>query len=81
MHWLRTMNTGLICNNAQISQLRDALTSEAAYVVAEVDVTDVVESQRTVGRLQADMQSLLREILPQQVRFCDLMCMIQRCDG
>lgn len=51
----------------QVSRLQDPNSYGASYVVAEVDVTNMVESRATVSRLQDDMEALLREILPEQV--------------
>lgn len=46
----------------------DPNTRAAAFVVAEVDVTQAVRGQQKVSQLQSDLQALLQEILPQQVR-------------
>lgn len=68
----------------QISSLKDPNTNASAYVVAEVDVTEMMESQRTIRKLQGDMQSLLHEILPQQARArpranCNLFLAVSHC--
>ena len=68
------MITAVLCfpapqvfHNVYIAVLQDGISLAKTYVVAEADVSHIVQAERRVQKLQRQQQNLLRQILPQQV--------------
>ncbi|KXZ50158.1 hypothetical protein GPECTOR_17g794 [Gonium pectorale] len=65
--WLELRDDEERWHDVQISRMRDPIHMNSSYIIAETDVTAIVQAQQQIEHMQRQQEALLRQILPQQV--------------
>ncbi|KXZ50157.1 hypothetical protein GPECTOR_17g793 [Gonium pectorale] len=64
--WLELRDDEERWHDVQVSRLRDPIHLKTCFIVAETDVTPLVQAQHQVSRMHRQQEVLLRQILPRQ---------------